>query len=311
MPEVSVVIPTWNSAKFIGEALQSVFNQTFKDYEVIVVDDGSTDSTKQVIDGYESEIKYIFQKQGGPASARNRGIRESLGQYVAFLDADDVWLPSKLESQVRMFRQCPKMAMVFTENFVFNASGLCQNSLGKRRKLMKGDVAKNIFLYSGVVTSTVMVRSEVFNEVGLFEEELQLAEDDNMWIRIAANFEVGLIDEPLIRYRVHPQKISSDKIRLMESVKTSIRLLTKKDKIVRERIERAIPLRLSFVEFDLGYEHFANQKSGEARKAFARGIHCYVWNWRNYAYFLLSLLPDKVIQGIRRLKRRISPSTLN
>ena len=88
MPEVSVVIPAYNSARFIGEALQSVFDQTFKDYEIIVVDDGSTDSTKQVIDRYGNKIRYVFQQQGGPAKARNRGIRDSLGRFIAFLDAE-------------------------------------------------------------------------------------------------------------------------------------------------------------------------------------------------------------------------------
>lgn len=311
MPEVSVVIPTYNSAQFIGEALRSVFDQTFKDYEIIVVDDGSTDQTKEVIHRYGNKIRYIFQEQRGPANARNRGIRDSLGQYIAFLDADDVWLPLKLKKQVCMFHRCPPLAMVFTENSVFNQSGVCQNSIGKGKRLMNGDVVKNIFLYNGVVTSTVMVRSEVFNKIGLFEEELQLAEDDNMWIRIAANFKVALIDEPLVRYRVHPHEITSNKIKLMKSVKTNIKLLKQKDKTVKERIEKVIPLKLSFVEFDLGYEQFNNQKFREARKAFARGIRCCMWNWENYVYLLLSLLPKKVIQVIRWLKRKISPSTIN
>ena len=304
MPEVSVVIPAYNSARFIGEALQSVFDQTFKDYEIIVVDDGSTDSTKQVIDRYGNKIRYVFQQQGGQAKARNRGIRDSLGRFIAFLDADDVWLPLKLEKQVCMFHRCSELAMVFTENSIFNESGVCRTSLGKGEKLMKGDVAKNIFLHSGVLTSTVMVRSEVFDKIGLFEEELRLAEDDNMWIRIAANSEVALINEPLVGYRIHPDEITSDRMRLMKSIKANIRLLRQKDERVRERIEEVIPLRLSFVEFGLGYEHFRNQKFGEARRAFARGIRCHMWNWRNYVYLLFSLLPEPLIQTVRWLKKR-------
>jgi glycosyltransferase involved in cell wall biosynthesis len=304
MPEVSVIIPTYNSARFIGEALQSVFDQTLKDYELIVVDDGSTDPTKQVIERYGNKIRYVFQQQGGPAKARNRGIGDSLGRYIAFLDADDVWLPLKLEKQVCTFHRCPELAMVFTENSIFNESGVCRTSLGKGERLMKGDVVKNIFLHSGVVTSTVMVRSEIFDKIGLFEEELRLAEDDNMWVRIAANCEIALINEPLVRYRIHPNEITSDKMRLMESVKTNIRLLLQRDEKVREIIEKVIPLRLSFVEFGLGYEHFRNQKFGEARRAFARGIRCHMWNWRNYVYLLLSLLPEPLIQTVRWIKKR-------
>ena len=113
MPQVSVVIPTYKRAQFLDEVLQSAFNQTFKDFEVIVVNDGSTDQTKQLLEEYGDKIRYIFQENSGPAKSRNRGIKESLGKYIAFLDADDVWFPLKLEKQIRMFRECPELAMVF------------------------------------------------------------------------------------------------------------------------------------------------------------------------------------------------------
>lgn len=305
MLEVSVVIPTYNSAKFLDEALQSVFDQTFKDYEIIVVDDGSTDQTKQVIDRYGNKIRYLYQENGGPAKARNLGIRHSSGKYIAFLDADDVWLPLKLERQVCMFHQRPELAMVFTENLLFNESGVFQTSMGKRKRLMKGDVARNIFLHSEILTSSVIVRVEVFNKIGLFEEELQLAEDDNMWIRTAANFKIELIDEPLVKRRVHSQNITADRKRLFEAVQTNIQLLSQRYMGIKERIEDVIPQKLSQVQFSLGYNHFENQELKEARKAFARGIRCYMWNWRNHVYFLLSLLPIKVMQGIKWLKRKI------
>jgi glycosyltransferase involved in cell wall biosynthesis len=310
MPEVSVVIPAYNSAQFLGEALQSVFEQTFKDYEIIVVDDGSTDQTRKVVDRYKDRVRYVFQENGGPAKAKNRGIRDCLGEYIAFLDADDVWLPLKLEKQVSMFRQNPELAMVFTENAVFNRSCTYVTSMGKRKRLMQGDVARNIFLRSGVVTPTVMVRKVVFDKIGLFEEELRVAEDDNMWVRIAANFKVALIDEPLVKVRAHPHRATADKEKLFESVQTNIQLLSNRYEGVKEKIEDVIPQKISQVHFSLGYHHFENQRYKEARKAFARGIHCYLWNWRNHVYFLFSLLPENVTLGIKWLKRKIlSPNT--
>jgi glycosyltransferase involved in cell wall biosynthesis len=311
MPEVSVVIPTYNRAQFLDEALQSVFNQTFKDFEVIVVDDGSTDRTKQVLEKYGDRIRYIFQENGGPAKARNRGIKESLGKYIAFLDADDVWFPLKLEKQIRMFRECPELGMVFTENSYFQENGIYRPSMGKKKRLMKGDVASNIFLYSGVATPTVMVRKEIFNKIGLFEEELAIAEDDNLWVRIAVNFKVELIDQLLVEVRNHSQRTTADKKKLSESVLTNIRLLSHRYSGVRERIEHVIPKKVSEVQFDLGYHYLENQDIVRARESFTKGIRWNVWNWRNYAYFLLSLLPKKLIQKLKKFKRKILDFNMN
>ena len=310
MPEVSVVIPTYNSAQFLGEALQSVFSQTFYDYETIVVNDGSTDDTEKVIDLYNNRIKYILQENGGPARARNYGIKESSGKYIAFLDADDIWLPSKLEKQVLMFRQRPELAMILTGNFVVNADGVPLFQVEKRKRFMEGNIAKNIFLHSGVLTSTVMVRKEIFDKIGLFEEDLRIGEDDNMWIRIAANYQIELIDEPLAKYRSHPNSLTRDKMKLFEYVQTNIRLLSQRYGGVKEKIEDAIPLKLSIMQFAMGYHFFKEQNHKEARRAFAKGIRCYIWKWQNYLYLLLSLLPISVTQKLKRIKRRLfrSPS---
>src|SRR3990170_628175 len=306
MPEVSVIIPAYNSAQFIGEALQSVFAQTFKDYEILVVDDGSTDHTRKIISEYGDKIKYIFQENAGPAKARNRGIIDAVGIYVAFLDADDLWLPTKLEKQVSMFRQDPELAMVFTENSSFNENGVLHTSVGKRKRLMKGNIPRNIFLRSGVATPTVMVRKEIFNEVGLFEEELYMGEDDNMWVRIAANFKVELIDEPLVKVRYHQKKTTADKSRLYESIETNIKLLSYRYKGLREQIEGVVPLKLSLLQFEIGYHYFENSDFRRARKAFAKGICYHAWSSRNYLYWLISLLPEDIVQKIRRLRRKLS-----
>ena len=176
MPEVSVVIPAFNAARFLPDALESVFQQTFTDYEVVVVDDGSTDDTAQLVNRYGNRMRYFFQENAGVSRARNRGIRESAGKYIAFLDADDVWLPTKLARQVERFRQRPALGMVFTDGVSFNEQGVLRGSKIKwRRRLAKRDLIRAIFLYSGVGTPTVMVRRDVFDRVGYFDETLDLA----------------------------------------------------------------------------------------------------------------------------------------
>jgi glycosyltransferase involved in cell wall biosynthesis len=185
MPLVSVIIPTYNSADYIEEALQSVFEQTFQDFEIIVIDDGSTDGTGEVLKKYGDRISYLFQENNGPSSARNRGIRAARGEYIAFLDADDLWVSTKLEKQVSLFLQRKGLGMVTTGACSFDEKGVFGYSADKRKTLMVGDIARNIFLRSNIGTPTVMVRKEIFDSIGFFEENIRQSEDDNMWIRIA------------------------------------------------------------------------------------------------------------------------------
>jgi glycosyltransferase involved in cell wall biosynthesis len=124
MTEISVIISAYNSSQYILEALDSVFAQSFTDFEVIVVDDGSTDDTRQKIHNYPHAIRYFYQENGGPSKARNLGIRESKGKYIAFLDANEIWLPSKLDKQLAEFKKNPELGMVITENCLFDRRGV-------------------------------------------------------------------------------------------------------------------------------------------------------------------------------------------
>lgn len=306
IPLVSVIIPTYNSADFIEKALESVFRQTYQNFEILVIDDGSTDTTKIILEKYRDRIRYYYQENTGPAGARNRGIRMALGEYIAFLDADDIWLPTKLEKQVALFEQRENLGMVTTGVCSFDENGVFGFSTGKRNKLMKGDIVRNIFLKSDVGTPTVMVRKRIFESIGYFEENIHQAEDDNMWIRIAAHYDVELIDETLVRVRNHPLRITLNKSELLESVQKNIQLLkTKYGDTVRKRIEKAIPRKISHVQFAIGYGHYENGDYNRARKAFARGAYYRIWFWKNPFYFMLTLMPSPLVTLLRSFKKKI------
>ena len=307
-PLVSVIIPAYNSASYIEEALNSIFDQTFKDFEVIVVDDGSTDTTKRILEKYGERIRYYYQKNGGPASARNHGIREAHGQYIAFLDADDLWLPTKLEKQLALFQRNEQLGMVTTGACSFDEKGVYGYSTNKRKTLMTGDIARNIFLHSNIGTPTVLVRKEVFDTIGLFEENIRQGEDDNMWIRIAANYEVELIDEALIKVRNHPQRMTLNKEELLESVQANIQLLkTRYGEKVKSKIAEAIPQKISYIQFAIGYGYYESGNYSKARRAFAKGAYNWIWYWKNPLYLLLTLIPSGLISPLKSLKRKIAP----
>ena len=222
-PTVSVVIPAFNASPYLREALESVMAQTYQDFEIILIDDGSTDDTAEIAADYRPLLRYFHQENAGPAKARNRGIAEAKGKFVAFLDADDVWLPEKLEKQVRRFRAEPDLGLVTTGHQAFEVGRIHPPEKDKRKLLFEGgNVAKAIFVHSNVATPSVMVPRAVLDEIGGFEEEIHIGEDDNLWIRIAASYPVALVDEVLVRCRLRHDSLTRDGERFFEDVRKNI-----------------------------------------------------------------------------------------
>ena len=225
---ISVIIPTFNCRRYICEAIDSVLCQTYPGLEILVIDDGSTDGTKALVEKNYPAIRYFYGENKGVSSARNIGIQWRRGELIAFLDSDDKWLPQKLEKQARLFQHDTGLGMVFTENYFFNEKGILDKKADKKIRLMHGDIVRNIFLNSYVVTSTVMVRKSVFDIVGLFEQELSAAEDDNMWMRIGMKYRIGLIDEPMLLYRLTEGSLSRTSRNIFAGVTASIDIMKNK-----------------------------------------------------------------------------------
>ena len=211
MPRVSVVVPTYNRAHLICETLDSVLAQTYRDFEVIVVDDGSTDETLAVLSKYGGRIRVVCQPHragGAGAFARNTGIREATGKFVAFLDSDDTWLPTKLERQVALLDAHSDLSWVYSDAEAFDGeTGRTLGFFSQGGRQREGDVLQPLFLGCFIPSPTPIVRRTVFSEVGDLWP-LPTAEDWDMWLRIAARYHVGLVPEPLARYRVHEASIT-------------------------------------------------------------------------------------------------------
>lgn len=207
MPRVSVVIPTYNRARLICETLDSVLAQTYRDFEIIVVDDGSTDGTQEVVSRYGPSLRYLRQENAGPAAARNAGIRASGGEYVAFLDSDDLWLPRKLEEEMAVLASEPSCAWAYCDVEMFD--GQNGRVIGRYGKLVhrprQGWVPRWLLLGDFVASPTPVVRRTVFEQVGYFDESdvLRHREDWDMWLRIAARYPVRYLPQVLARYRRH------------------------------------------------------------------------------------------------------------
>lgn len=225
MPKVSVVIPAYNAMTYLPETLESVLKQTFNDFEVIVVNDGSTDETEQWISQVKDpKVRLISQKNQGLAGARNTGITHAQGEYIAILDADDLWEPDKLEKQVRVLDENPEVALVYTWVGFIDENGNHTGRLFKNRA--EGDVWEELTQHNIVECGSVpLIRRSCFDTVGLFDRNLgSYLEDWDMWLRIAANHQFKVIQEPLVYYR----QLSSSASRNWEAMDRSFQMVIEK-----------------------------------------------------------------------------------
>ena len=207
--QVSVIIPTFNRAHTILRALNSVLAQNPPASEIIVVDDGSTDETREVVSGLPGKITYFYQPNRGPAAARNLGTVHARAQFIAFLDSDDEWLPGKLAAQLKFFDENPDYLICQTEE-IWIRNGRRVNPMKKHKKY-GGSIFEKCLPLCIVSPSAVMVRREFFDKVGLFDESLPACEDYDLWLRTSAQMPIGLIEKPfLIKYGGHADQRSRE-----------------------------------------------------------------------------------------------------
>jgi glycosyltransferase involved in cell wall biosynthesis len=208
MAKVSVIIPTYNSAAFLLQTVDSILNQTYGDVELFVIDDGSTDNTRQILEPYLGRLTYLYQENQGESTARNEGVRLSHGEYVAFLDSDDYWLPEKLEREVKFLDAHPETVLVYAQNYVINRAG---ERIRFRGNEIMGDgtpgvqpVFDRLVLDNLIVTpGVVLVRRSALEQTRGFDGSIQYGEDWDLWLSLAVLGPFGYIPEPATCYRIH------------------------------------------------------------------------------------------------------------
>lgn len=209
-PVVSVIIPVYNGTKYLAETLESVISQTFRDWEVIAVNDGSSDESEIILEKYASKypfrIRYLTVQNGGVSRARNTGVSQARGKYVAFLDQDDLWTPEKLERQVEQLENNPELGVSFTNESLIDESGFITRF--KRFHLggpNRGFVFDTLIFDNFIPVSSLMMHKDIFLQTGGFSPEFALSEDFDFLLRITRKYPVDFIDAPLLQYREHSE----------------------------------------------------------------------------------------------------------
>jgi len=262
MPKISVIIPNYNNANYITCAIESVLSQTYTDFEILVVDDGSTDNSKGAIGKYIlkhcNKMRYFYQENKGLSVARNKGIKESRGSYITFLDSDDEWKPTKLERQMKLIEK-------EDADFVHCAARIKYDDAISdeiKPKFPAYNFYDLLLTKKSVVTSTVLLKKACFDNAGLFDEEIKSAEDYELWLRMFFKYKIGYIDEPLAIYRKHSGNFSSNNQELMRKEGVKIFQNLQKNSGFSKGLIRK---KLSGDHYKLGKFYYKNKKY---RKAF-------------------------------------------
>jgi glycosyltransferase involved in cell wall biosynthesis len=215
MPRVSIITPAYNAARYLSAAIDSVLGQTYTDWELIIVDDGSTDGTRSLVHARlpstGDRIRYLYQPNRGQPAARNAGIQVAKGEFIAILDADDMWLPTRLERGVSVMDRSPNAGLVHSRVARIDVHGNIVSHLEFPRKYQAGRIAVDIYTRrANILSPTVLFRKQCLEEVGTFDQMMRATEDRDLWFRIAGRYEIAYINEILAYSRLTPGSMGSD-----------------------------------------------------------------------------------------------------
>ena len=301
-PTVSVVIAAYNAERWIAGAIRSVLGQDYPVLEVIVVDDGSTDATREVVVPFQELVRYVFQENAGSAAARNHGIRLARGELVAFLDADDLWLPGKLAAQVACLQAHPDCGWCYTDAWLVDASTRSKKvRLSQLSPMTEGWVLEALLLSNFVPFSSALVRREALEAVGGFREgpDRRISEDWDLWLRMAAYYPVCRVAEPLVLIRDHADR-KTGTAALDELVRARVR-------IVEEAVARHPELRrlrrvaLAGIYEGAGRKALVRGHRAQARRLLGRAVQMDPGRLRRWGYWLAAWMPA----AVRRLAGRL------
>lgn len=316
---ISVVIPAYNASRFIRQTIDSVLSQTYKDFELIVVDDGSTDNTGEIVKSYGEKVRYIYQNNAGDGPARNTGIKAAKSEWIAFLDHDDKWLPEKLKKQTEFINAHPELQWCATS--FYQTKGSQQITIGMSPEI-KELSRKGAFVYFEairidgarlIMTSTVMVRKSVFENVGMYEAGWLRIADQDMWWRIAHKYpNIGFLAEPLTVFQLDLQSGLGSQLAMKDTIRMDARRLVQKHLILAkeagdEELFKAFAVK--FVKRILRTTLYNGYKQ-ETRETLKLFPDMFRWHERTVA-FILSTVPWLTSFLMRSISNMINYLHLN
>lgn len=301
LDSISVVITAYNASKWIRGTIDSILAQTYPVLEVIVVDDGSTDDTAEIVSSYGENVKYVYQGNSGQPMARNLGIRKCKGSFIAFVDADDYWHSQKLEKQIDLIRS-QGWAWVVSDSEWINGKGEKMKMPGP--PMQEGDVLEALLMGNFIISATPIIRRDVFDQVGFFNQDpsARIGEDWDMWLRIAARYPLGIVSEKLTFVRVHPASMMSvtsvnEKVQGLEGV--VIRAVDREP----DRLKHLKHNALANIYYRAGVQLVKQNQYKDAREYFFREIQYRPLKIESWIYLFMSMAGPGVSKTLIIIKR--------
>ena len=306
--EVDVIVPCYNVEHYVRRALDSVLLQTHQDFCIYAVDDGCTDNTVRVLETYAPRCIVMSQAHAGPAAARNRAIRESVSPFVAFIDADDEWLPDKLERQLALLRRDESLGMVCSHCLISNAGSTEGRHTVVDNVPHNGRLFKHLVRNCFVFTPSVVVRRRCLQEIGLFHEALPVSEDFNLWLRIAARWDIAIVPAvcAIVNKRsgslsltISPEERLRSGVAALEHVRSSCSTLSPVE-------QRALRLALAERIYFYGSHLLSTGAQSVSRQHLSSALTLQPTHWRAFAKLTLSYLPAEIYGSLARLKSALT-----
>jgi glycosyltransferase involved in cell wall biosynthesis len=291
MPFISVIIPTYNRLELLRETVNSVRSQTFTDFEIIVVNDGSTDGTAEWL-AEQTDIKAINQQNQGIATSRNNGAAAAQGRWLAFLDHDDLWAPTKLEVQAEYVRANPDVALVAAKHIRLGTKPRHSASCA----WIKGNLFVKAYSESFIHTSSVMIRRDVFDDIDGFPTRYKFADEFDVWLKISKAHPIAYVDQPLVFIRFYESNTSHNRV----GVRTDTFDILMKN-YDPDRISKAIFLRtLSDHDISFGRAYLKAGETADALKWFRKSVERTPFRMRSWRYYLRYLVKSRISRLIGR-----------
>lgn len=278
--KISVVIPSYNRAGYIEKAIDSILQQKVENLEIILIDDGSTDDTRELVQNkYGNKVQYFYQENQGISGARNSGIKKAQGDYVAFLDSDDYWCPGKLEKQMALAEERPEYGLLASCCASIRIDGSFRET---NRKGKSGWVLKDLFWANFIRTSSVIIRRDCFNRVGLFDDKLKECEEYDLWLRMADVYPVGFINESLSVYVDNPKGVSTDSL-----VGRLYRLRTLEKDYLKKKIPTNLYNRRMAINYNKVGRHYLGRGDKEKGIAYLKKAQSLAPFCLKYTFYLI------------------------
>jgi glycosyltransferase involved in cell wall biosynthesis len=305
MPRVSILLTCYNHSRYLPEALGGILAQTFKDYEIVAVDDGSTDGTREWLQAQEVPIQCIFNETNlGTYASLNVALARARGEFIAILNDDDLWAPEKLERQIRLFEEHPQVGLVHTDGSFIDGEGkpMEGSPLGfEFPRTETGDVLLSLIYQNKIIASAALVRRECFDRLGGFNEAYFGSGDWEMWLRIAEEYEIGFVPEPLTFYRVHGENASHKLERIWRDDEMLREWIRTREEAYRRKGYAPGPLRRALAHnlACLGTVKTLNGKAREGRRAYLDSLRLEPARLKSYLRWMATFLPRPMFRKLK------------